>query len=244
MRNPTRSLLITVVVILFLAPLVAAHAQAGVTVTAQVQASLREGPSRQTKIVGGMPENASAPALARSQDNAWVQANYNGITGWIAVRQVTVHGDLNTLPVSAAAGGAAPSSAQTAPVRSANTRTLTLTERRVFRWLSYVDPNITSATVQNGQLVVVENGSVDSIKKVITDYFNVAVVDGKIVATLTTLSFDNATHPASDFQPEGINKINQLVSDGLNGLFQAWEGVRTVVSVTLDPGQLVIIYAR
>jgi len=251
MRRLFRPILLLIVTAFLLIPVVITHAQAGVTVTAQVQASLREGPGRQFKVLGSLPEGASAPASARSQDNAWIQATYNGITGWIAARQVTVTGNLNSLPVSGGTGGPAPaasggssSTVPTQPSPPANTRTLTLSERRVSHWFLYYFSDITAVAIQNGQLVITANGSVNSVPKVVTTYFNIGVANGKFVAAATSLTFDGGNHPVSEFTPDSIAKGNQITADGITGLFMAWEGDRTPVSVALNPGQMVITYAR
>src|SRR5258708_23669076 len=90
----------------FLVPLVTVHAQ-GITVTAQVQATLRKGPGRDFPPVGvgGVSPNTTVPALGRSADNTWVQVNANGTIGWLSKNQVTVNGDFNALPVTGGQGG-------------------------------------------------------------------------------------------------------------------------------------------
>src|SRR5664279_4701188 len=96
--------------LLLLVPLVTVQAQ-GITVTAQVQATLRAGPGRQFAALGGVGANVTVPAVGRSGDNAWVQVNASGKVGWLSKIQVTVNGDFNALPVTSGQGGGAPAAA-------------------------------------------------------------------------------------------------------------------------------------
>lgn len=76
------------------------QAQAGITVTTRYQAQLRGGPGSNFPSLGLVPTDTTLPAVARSADKQWVQVNFNGTIGWIAVRLVAVNGDLNALPVA------------------------------------------------------------------------------------------------------------------------------------------------
>jgi uncharacterized protein YraI len=74
-------------------------AQSDVTITTTSAVNLRSGTDIEFDSVGVVPFNTTLPALGRNEDTTWVQVNYNGTIGWIALYLVNWSGDLDSLPV-------------------------------------------------------------------------------------------------------------------------------------------------
>lgn len=64
-------------------------------------ANMRSGPSTASPVVVQVPFEAVVDVVGRTRDSAWVQVNYNGSSGWVALRLGTVtEGDMNIVPVT------------------------------------------------------------------------------------------------------------------------------------------------
>ncbi len=227
-----------------LMPLVSVHAQ-GITVTVQVQATLHDGPGRDFPPRGGVSPNTTVPALGRSADNAWIQVNASGTIGWLAAIQVTVNGNLASLPVTAGQGGTGSASAgptKVPPVTPPNTRSVVITARQIYLWLRW-EFYTTSVSIGANQLAVVGPGTLNGVPKVFTNYMSVSVVNGALAATMSTLEYDGHFEPAGNFAPEGLNYVNTHVSHAMNQLLITLIGQRTVVSFVMDQDFITVIYA-
>src|SRR5450432_116149 len=231
-------------------PLVTVHAD-GITVTAQVQATLRAGPGRQFAALGGVAANVTIPALGRSADNAWVQVNASGKIGWLSKVQVTVTGDFNALPVTggqsaAPLAGATPTARPRSPVNAPiptklNTHTVRITGPQIYSWL-VVGMIASSVTIATNQVVVVDKGTLDGVPKLFTDFLSVTVSYGKLVATESTVSYDGQYIPAADFAAEGLDFVNVQVTNALNRAFVSLVGHRTIVGFEMNTGYMTVIY--
>ncbi len=58
---------------------------------------LRTQPDIISTVIGSVPENGYVLAIARNEDNTWLQVQYQGGFGWISANWVEVSGDINTL---------------------------------------------------------------------------------------------------------------------------------------------------
>lgn len=71
----------------------------GVTATTRDYARMRSGPGTTYSQVETIPYNATVSVLGRNTVGDWIKVEYNGIQGWVASWLLTVHGDINSLPV-------------------------------------------------------------------------------------------------------------------------------------------------
>lgn len=72
------------------------------TVTANVDANVRNGPGTNYPVVGGLAEGERAPVIGRNADSSWWQINYEGRTAWIANSVVTASQQAFSAPVASA----------------------------------------------------------------------------------------------------------------------------------------------
>lgn len=80
-----------------------------VQIAGTVNLRLRSGPSTGDRVIGAIPYQTPVPALALSEDGAWVQTSYQGLTGWVAREYVTVvAGSLDNLTGQPPAAPGAP----------------------------------------------------------------------------------------------------------------------------------------
>lgn len=61
--------------------------------------NLREAPTTESAVIGIMPFNATATALARSENGSWLLVSFDGIQAWVARWLVILNGDPAHLPV-------------------------------------------------------------------------------------------------------------------------------------------------
>lgn len=61
--------------------------------------NFRSGPSTSAGIIAGLGANTSVVLNGRNGDGTWLQAVYNGQTGWLFASLVSVSGNKNSLPV-------------------------------------------------------------------------------------------------------------------------------------------------
>lgn len=63
--------------------------------------NMRQGPGINYQIVAKLPQGTVVPVVGRTADSNWIQAVYQGMTGWIWAPFATVSGDLASIPVTA-----------------------------------------------------------------------------------------------------------------------------------------------
>ncbi|MFN8374966.1 MAG: SH3 domain-containing protein [Anaerolineae bacterium] len=83
--------------------------------TAQDWLRVRAGPGLGYPILANVPINETFWILGRTISNTWVQVNYQGTLGWVAIRYVSIVGafDIGTLPVDGVVAEAPPISEAT-----------------------------------------------------------------------------------------------------------------------------------
>lgn len=101
MRTLTKVLVVLACVALLLSLAPVALAQ-DVTVRTLYSVRLREGPGTDFAVLATIPFNVVVPAVGRNEDSSWIQVKYEGQTGWIAARFVSVRGSLDSLPIGGA----------------------------------------------------------------------------------------------------------------------------------------------
>ncbi|MEO1439853.1 MAG: endo-1,3-alpha-glucanase family glycosylhydrolase [Chloroflexota bacterium] len=80
----------------------AAGAPTGVKFIVGYTANMRGGPGSDAAIVGEIPFESVLDVIGRTRDSGWVQVNYNGGSGWVALQLGTVtEGTLVNVPVTA-----------------------------------------------------------------------------------------------------------------------------------------------
>jgi uncharacterized protein YgiM (DUF1202 family) len=79
----------------------AAGAPTGVTFTASNNVRLRTAPNTEAEVLATVPFEGVLEAVGRTSDNAWVQVNFNGASGWVSSQFGTLTADINGLPVTA-----------------------------------------------------------------------------------------------------------------------------------------------
>jgi uncharacterized protein YraI/fermentation-respiration switch protein FrsA (DUF1100 family) len=85
-----------------------ATAQATVTVITLNDLRLRSGPGTQYDIVTVIPSGTTLTATARNDASNWVRVDFNGQTGWLFVQQLSIRGQLSSLPTGDANTSSAP----------------------------------------------------------------------------------------------------------------------------------------
>lgn len=75
-------------------------AQTEVTGTTLANLRLRQGPGTAYQILDVAPAGTTVPVLARTAANDWVQVEYEGQVGWMAVWYLSLNNTIQTLPVA------------------------------------------------------------------------------------------------------------------------------------------------
>jgi hypothetical protein len=76
-------------------------AQTGVVLQTNAVMRLRDVPNFAGQQIGRVPWGDILPVLGRSSDGGWLQVQFRGTIGWLAVPYVTIlEGDVNALPVT------------------------------------------------------------------------------------------------------------------------------------------------
>jgi uncharacterized protein YraI len=65
--------------------------------------AIRTGPGLTYGLQAELPAYTDALLLGRTDDNSWVQVNYEGTEGWVAAWLITASGDITNLPVESRA---------------------------------------------------------------------------------------------------------------------------------------------
>jgi uncharacterized protein YraI len=104
-----RGWLIAILVVVLVTGLLPSVAVAqGVSIVTNANAKLRSGPGTEFADQGIIPADTVLTAIGRNADSSWIQVNFNGAVGWVAIFLLNVTGDVNTLPVVGADQAAAP----------------------------------------------------------------------------------------------------------------------------------------
>ncbi len=76
-------------------------APTGVKLQLGFAANMRTGPSTDNPVAGQIPFEAVVDVVGRTGNSEWIQVNYNGTSGWVALRLGTItEGDMNVVPVT------------------------------------------------------------------------------------------------------------------------------------------------
>ncbi|MFZ4826869.1 MAG: endo-1,3-alpha-glucanase family glycosylhydrolase [Phototrophicaceae bacterium] len=78
----------------------AAGQPSGLTFNLGYNAKFRSAPSTSGTQLAQIPFGTVLEVVGRSSDNAWLQVNYNGGSGWVSLSLGTLSGDLNGLPIN------------------------------------------------------------------------------------------------------------------------------------------------
>ena len=101
-NRSVKSLSVFVVMALSLTFIPASFAAASpVSVVTKAWTALFNGPDADFNAPSGLPYQSTAPALARTPDNVWIQVSYQGRIGWVQAGQVTITGNLGSIPALA-----------------------------------------------------------------------------------------------------------------------------------------------
>lgn len=65
-----------------------------------INLNVRQGPSTDTPVIGGVAAPNVYPLLSKNADASWYLIDYGGGQGWISAQYATVQGDLNAVPVT------------------------------------------------------------------------------------------------------------------------------------------------
>lgn len=119
--NRTRFGLIVLTALLLLALALPALAQNSTSITTIARLRLRAEPTTRSESLAVIPVNTTLNALAVNASLTWVQVNFNGRTGWVSTRFISVtSGSLAGLPVggsSTTATGATADNSGTGAIR-------------------------------------------------------------------------------------------------------------------------------
>ena len=74
---------------------------------------VRSGPSRNYVVLANAPRYTVFPLLGRTDDNRWVQVNFEGTLGWVATEFVQITGMLDQLPIDGICADGVPISEST-----------------------------------------------------------------------------------------------------------------------------------
>ncbi len=83
-------------------------AQNGVTATTTVNLRIRSGPGTNFSQIGLLSTGTTVSVVGRNEAANWLLIDHQGTRGWVAAWYTVVSGDLNSVPVSAESGAAAP----------------------------------------------------------------------------------------------------------------------------------------
>jgi MSHA biogenesis protein MshQ len=73
----------------------------GVTATTTAYwLNMRAGPSTSYSIMDVLPRGTNVSVVGRTSTSRWIQVIYQSTTGWLSTPYTTVHGDLNSVPVT------------------------------------------------------------------------------------------------------------------------------------------------
>lgn len=62
--------------------------------------NMRSGPGTNYTILTALPRGTTVPVVGRTSTSRWIQVVYRGTTGWLSTPYTTVHGDLNSVPIT------------------------------------------------------------------------------------------------------------------------------------------------
>jgi MSHA biogenesis protein MshQ len=62
--------------------------------------NMRAGPGTTYTILDVLPRGTNVPVVGRTSTGRWIQVIYEGTTGWLSAPYTSVHGDLNSVPVT------------------------------------------------------------------------------------------------------------------------------------------------
>jgi hypothetical protein len=71
----------------------------GISVFINQNARMRSDPGRNAPIIAILPNSITLPAVARNPAGDWVQVNYNGTLGWVAIFLVRTVNDVSALTI-------------------------------------------------------------------------------------------------------------------------------------------------
>jgi len=74
----------------------------GITATPYTNVNLRSGPSRDTAIVGRIPQGTHVSVVGRNAANTWWQVNDGQVTGWVSAQYAPLQAgsDVNSIPIT------------------------------------------------------------------------------------------------------------------------------------------------